>query len=75
VNHGGDPWSMADMDDVDELIERYQLALDEFLKGNTEPGKLLWSHGEDVSLANPYNHPSASRVGDPGVDLPLERTS
>jgi ketosteroid isomerase-like protein len=48
---------MAAMDDVDELIERYQLALDEFLKGNPEPGKLLWSHGEDVSLANPYGPP------------------
>jgi ketosteroid isomerase-like protein len=48
---------MAAMDDVDELIERYQLALDEFLKGNPEPGKLLWSHSEDVSLANPYGPP------------------
>jgi ketosteroid isomerase-like protein len=48
---------MAAMDDVDELIERYQLALGEFLKGNPEPGKLLWSHGEDVSLANPYGPP------------------
>jgi len=48
---------MAAVDDVDELIERYQLALDEFLKGNPEPGKLLWSHVEDVSLANPYGPP------------------
>ena len=42
---------------VDELNEQYQLALDEFLKGNPEPGKQLWSHREDVSLANPYGPP------------------
>ena len=44
---------MAAVDDVDELIERYQLALDEFLKGNPEPVKMLWSHREEASLTNP----------------------
>ena len=48
---------MSAVDDVDELIEQYHLALDEFLKGNPEPAKKLWSHGEDVSLANPYGPP------------------
>jgi hypothetical protein len=28
---------MAAVDDVDELIEQYHQALDEFLKGNPEP--------------------------------------
>ncbi len=48
---------MTAVDDVDQLNEQYQLALDEFLKGNPEPGKKLWSHREDVSLANPYGPP------------------
>jgi ketosteroid isomerase-like protein len=48
---------MSAVADVDELIEQYQLALDEFLKGNPEPAKKLWSHREDVSLANPYGPP------------------
>lgn len=49
---------MAAVDDlVDELIERYQLALGEFLKGNPEPVKKLFSHREDATLANPYGPP------------------
>jgi ketosteroid isomerase-like protein len=48
---------MAAVDDVDELIEQYQLALGEFVKGNPEPAKKLWSHREDVSLANPLGPP------------------
>ncbi len=39
--------------DVDELIEQYHGALGEFMKGNPEPAKGLWSHREDVSLASP----------------------
>src|SRR5918995_2626468 len=48
---------MTAVDDVDELIEQYQLALGEFLKGNPEPVQELFSHREDVSLANPYGPP------------------
>ncbi len=48
---------MAAVDNVDELIEQYQLALDEFLKGNPEPVQKLFSHREDATLANPYNPP------------------
>ncbi len=48
---------MAAVDDVDRLNERYHLASDEFLKGDPEPVKKLWSHKEDVSLANPYGPP------------------
>ena len=44
---------MAAVDDVDHLIEQYQLALGDFLKGNPEPVKKLFSHREDVTLANP----------------------
>jgi ketosteroid isomerase-like protein len=41
------------IDDVDKLIERYHLALDEFMKGNPEPVQRLFSHREDATLANP----------------------
>jgi ketosteroid isomerase-like protein len=44
---------MAAVDDVEELIEQYQLALDEFMKGNPEPVQRLFSHRDDASLANP----------------------
>jgi ketosteroid isomerase-like protein len=48
---------MAAVEHVDELIEQYHLAQGEFLKGNPEPVKKLFSHREDVSLANPYGPP------------------
>jgi ketosteroid isomerase-like protein len=48
---------MSAVEDVDELIERYQLALDEFLKGDPKPVQALFSHREDASLANPYGPP------------------
>jgi ketosteroid isomerase-like protein len=46
------------VDDVDELIERYQLALGEFVKGDAEPGKELFSRKDDVTLANPLGPPA-----------------
>ena len=45
---------MSAAHDLDELIERYQLGLDDFMKGNPEPVKELFSHKEDVTLANPF---------------------
>jgi ketosteroid isomerase-like protein len=44
-------------DDVDVLIERSHLAWAQFVKGNPEPAKELFSHGEDVTLANPFGPP------------------
>jgi len=48
---------VAAVDDVDELIEQYYRAQGEFLRGNPEPVKGLFSHREDVTLANPYGPP------------------
>ena len=48
---------VAAVDDAHELIERYYRAQGEFLRGNPEPVKKLFSHREDVSLANPYGPP------------------
>jgi len=44
---------MATVDDFDEVVEQYHLALNEFLKGNPQPVKSFFSHRDDVTLANP----------------------
>jgi ketosteroid isomerase-like protein len=44
---------MAAVDDFDEVVEQYHLALNEFFKGNPEPIKSFFSHRDDVTLANP----------------------
>jgi len=49
---------MTAEDDVDRLIDRYQRALDVFMKGNPELVKELFSHREDVTLANPLGPPA-----------------
>src|ERR687894_763830 len=46
---------MSTLDDVDQLIEQYHLALGEFMKGNPQPAKHLFSHRDDVTLANPFD--------------------
>ena len=48
---------MSAVDDVDQLLEQWHPASDEFLKGNPEPVKKMWSRREDVTLANPYGPP------------------
>jgi ketosteroid isomerase-like protein len=48
---------MASVDDADELIEQYFRAQGEFLRGNPDPVKDLFSHRDDVTLANPYGPP------------------
>jgi ketosteroid isomerase-like protein len=49
---------VSTVDDVDELIERYHLALGEFVIGDPEPVKELFSHKDDVTLANPLGPPA-----------------
>jgi len=46
---------MATVDDLDQVLEQFQLAVGELVKGNPEPVKKLWTHREDVSLANPFS--------------------
>jgi|SRR5918994_1308145 ketosteroid isomerase-like protein len=48
---------MAAVDDVDQLIEQFHLAQGEVVKGNPEAVKRLFSHREDVTLANPFGPP------------------
>jgi ketosteroid isomerase-like protein len=49
---------MAEVDDLDRVIEQCQLALGEFVKGNPKPMQLMFSHREDVTLANPIAPPA-----------------
>ena len=45
---------MSAVDNFDEVVEQYHLALDEFFKANPEPLKKFFSHRDDVTLANPF---------------------
>jgi hypothetical protein len=48
---------MAGVDDFDEVIEQYHLALDELMKGSADGYKGVYSHRDDVTLANPFGPP------------------
>lgn len=49
---------MATVDDLKQAIAQYQLALREFVKGNPEPNKQVFSHHDDVTLLNPLGPPA-----------------
>jgi ketosteroid isomerase-like protein len=49
---------MAVVDELDQVIEQCQRALREFVKGNPEPNKEMFSHRDDVTLANPLGPPA-----------------
>jgi ketosteroid isomerase-like protein len=63
---------MSAVEKVQELIEKYKLATAEFLRGNPQPYKGLFSHQQDVTLANPF-FPIAR--GWDEVSVILERTA
>jgi ketosteroid isomerase-like protein len=63
---------MAAVDDFDEVLEPYHLALGEIIKGNPEGYKKLYSHRDDVTLANPFGPPAR---GWDEVDQTLERAA
>jgi ketosteroid isomerase-like protein len=54
AERGGLVNTLADLDDA---IEQSHAALAEFVKGNPEPLKLMFSRKEDVTLANPFGPP------------------
>lgn len=45
---------MADVNDLDAIIDESHRALDAFAKGNPEPLQALFSRSDDVTLANPF---------------------
>jgi len=44
----------SSVEDLEKVIEQYHAALQIFLGGNAEPMKALFSHADDVVLANPF---------------------
>ena len=49
---------MATVEDLDQVIEQFDLAQGELVKGNPEPVKEFFSHREDVTLNNPLSPPA-----------------
>lgn len=44
----------SSVDDLDEFIDQYHAAVGRIVQGSAEPLKALYSHAEDVVLANPF---------------------
>jgi hypothetical protein len=57
---------------VDDFLDSYHQALDEFFRGNPEPAKELYSHRPDASLGNPFG-PVA--VGWEQIEETMERAA
>jgi ketosteroid isomerase-like protein len=49
---------MPTLEDLRAAIEAYHLALAAFVRGDPEPMHELYSHRDDVSLANPFGPPT-----------------
>jgi hypothetical protein len=49
---------MATVEDLDGVLERFKQAGQEFVKGNPKPVQDLFSHRDDVTLANPFGPPA-----------------
>jgi ketosteroid isomerase-like protein len=48
---------MASVDDLDGVLKQFKQAGNEFVKGDTEPVQKLFSHRDDVNLANLFGPP------------------
>jgi ketosteroid isomerase-like protein len=45
---------MTEVEDLDAAIERYHEAAADFVRGDPEPYKAMFSHRDDVTLGNPF---------------------
>jgi ketosteroid isomerase-like protein len=45
---------MTTSEDFDAVVERYHQAAAEFVRGDNKTYKTLFSHGDDVTVANPF---------------------
>lgn len=43
---------------IDRFVDEYRSALDAFFRGDPEPAKRLYAHGDDVCLNNPFGPPA-----------------
>lgn len=43
---------------IDRFVDDYRSALDAFFRGDPEPVRRLYSHGDDVCLNNPFGPPA-----------------
>jgi ketosteroid isomerase-like protein len=59
-------------DDLEAVIEQYHQAAGEFVKGNPDPYKRVWSQRDDVTVANPFG---PARRGWAQVAEAMERAS
>lgn len=57
---------------LDEVIAQFREAANHFAQGDPEPAKAIFSHHEDVSLANPWGPPV---VGWEQVSAALDATA
>ena len=48
---------MTGVDDLDGVLEQFKRAGQEFVKGHQKPVQELFSHRDDVTLANPFGPP------------------
>jgi ketosteroid isomerase-like protein len=51
------------MSDLDDLRDRYHRSVEALIRGDPEPQMVLWSHRDDVTLANPYGPPAKGWEG------------
>ena len=42
---------------IQHIVDQYHIAADEFSRGNSLPVKMIFSHQDDVILANPFGPP------------------
>jgi hypothetical protein len=49
--------------DIRDIIDQYHKAVDEFSRGDSLPVKMLFSHRDDVTLANPFGPPVRGWTG------------
>ena len=49
---------MAEVDVLDGVLERFKRAGQEFVRGNPKPVQEMFSHRDDVTLANPFGPPA-----------------
>ena len=48
---------MGAFEDLDRVVDESHTALDAFTRGDAEPLKALFSHEDDVTIANPFGPP------------------